>query len=167
MKEDQMEMHPCTMQHTMVSKRLYSCSWSRSQCDRTCTYFAAQLDNKKVAVLLLQKGPDPNVEGPNGWTPLHYAAQKNRKEVCQVAPRERSWSQCGRNRWKDTLVLCSSPYTSKDVADLLLLEKGADPDVEAQNRMAPLEYAVLHDNREVAGLLTDKGADPNLKGTDR
>ena len=56
---------------------------------------------------------------------------------------------------------------SKEVVELLL-KKGADPDLEAQqNKMTPLQCAVLHDNREVAGLLMGKGPDPNVKGTDR
>ena len=60
-------------------------------------------------------------------------------------------------------------YQQRCCRQLLLLEKEADPDVdlEAQNRMTPLQYAVLHDNREVAWLLTGKGADPNVKGTSR
>ncbi len=59
MWKEQMETHPYTMLHNMEAKRF-------------------------LQKRLLPKGADPNVEGPNRWTPLHYAAKNNSKEVVEL-----------------------------------------------------------------------------------
>ena len=35
-------------------------------------------ENAKAVGWLLRHGADPNVQSPQGWTPLHYAAERNR-----------------------------------------------------------------------------------------
>ena len=48
----------------------------------------------------------------------------------------------------------------------LLLEKGVDHNVKGTNGETPLHHAAQHGSKEVAQLLLEKKADPDMKGTE-
>ncbi len=86
----------------------------------------ASLDgNEKVALLLLDKGADPNLADENGFTPLHFCLFRGLTRLSRVQPR---------------------PYTPflnrPDMKDLLktLLAHGANPNAQVKRANAGNEF---------------------------
>jgi ankyrin repeat protein len=50
----------------------------------TSLHWAAVLNHKEVAELLITNGADVNVKDPGGFTPLHYAAGGGYKEIAEL-----------------------------------------------------------------------------------
>ena len=131
--------------------------------DATPLHFAASVE---VARLLIERGADPTARGGYGWTPLHAAAHgaRSRRDVARflaTLSNERS------------IHLACAMGDVQEVRALL----DADPSLihAKQERMSastlsvgdtPLHIAAALGEVEVATLLLDRGADPNVRSGD-
>eukprot|EP00808_Paulinella_micropora_P015281 g437.t1 len=106
---------------------------------------AARHGHLSIAIMLLEKKADPRIEatGNNGWQPLHIAAYYGHTRVAQA-------------------ILESAGKLEKEppnpLVNLLAKDRG-----ETQGD-SPIFMAVKGKREEVARLLMNAGADPNIKG---
>ena len=122
-----------------------------------------------VAALLLERGADPNYDGP-GYTPLHWTAGSWETELNGVngmrAPKDHEWHRM-RGVQEGKLELVKA-----------LLEHGADPNVLLEKNPSRYGFTVtstrpkgstayalaaLAGEADIMRLLVEHGADPSLK----
>jgi len=112
----------------------------------------------EASELLLGRGADPNAKDNSGRTLLHLAEELGRLGVVQrllgldvdVNPRDS----------RGLTPLAVAPLTGEDMIQLLL-EHGADPNVENHNGYSLLHVALEQRNLNVAHQLQSFGADIN------
>jgi ankyrin repeat protein len=129
----------------------------------------AAVDKGEVAAVrqLLQAGTPPNERGPGGWTALHRAAYRGKREITQVLLDAGARMNVKDNQGFTPLhwAVCESVLIpeAQDVAKLLVA-RGADINARDKEGSTPLFWAVWQGNRELADFLLAHGADPGIKG---
>ncbi|WP_342189704.1 ankyrin repeat domain-containing protein [Spiroplasma endosymbiont of Dilophus febrilis] len=122
----------------------------------------------QIVKLLIDNGADPNVLDCNNdfISPLHYAIIKNKKEVVEVLLKSKniknkinnkSYLNIGCLHW---ISLNSKNINNLEIAELLI-DNGADVNLQDENDATPLYYAISTNNKEMVQLLINKGA--NIK----
>ncbi|NRS49914.1 ankyrin repeat domain-containing protein [Brevibacillus sp. HB2.2] len=134
-------------------------SWSRFD---ALTFNVSALDNKIDKVkLYLKAGMDPNayIEGEVGRKsrPIHAAASNGHLEMAKLLLEHGANPNHLEGKYS-VITLAIDNY------DMLveLLKYGAEPDLNYQNYRSPLMHAVQDDRVDIAKLLLDHGANPNL-----
>jgi hypothetical protein len=119
----------------------------------------------QLADLLRHNGADPYVRGYMGMTPLHGAAFSGNLEVVRILIEYDPADINARDEDGSTpLLFASQCQDFKDGSVLqLLLEHGADVNVQDQIGWTPLHQASINGALEVVCLLLDHGADVELK----
>ncbi len=131
----------------------------------------ATTQNKPAAIAaLLRLGADPLAANRAGVTPLQIALRDSRDDVVAAfvgAKGESVATQVLAMRSVANLIESGMAGTIAKLIDLGALK----PDAGLENGMTPLETALLKRQEDVARVLIDKGADPNLtftvSGTER
>ncbi len=131
----------------------------------------ATTQNKSAAVAaLLKLGADPLAANRAGVTPLQIALRDSRDDAVAAflgAKGESVATQVLAVRGLTNLIELGMAGTISKLVDLGALK----PDAELDNGMTPLQAALLKRQEDVARVLIDKGADPNLtftvSGTER
>jgi ankyrin repeat protein len=124
---------------------------------------AATQGKADMAMQLLKAGADPNTVDKNGISPLMAACRWGHIEVVRLllgngATPDQPRSPKGRT----PLMVACSYYSGLSVIKLLV-EKGADINVKAQDGTTPLMLAARNAKYEVVEYLLSKGADPFQK----
>ena len=117
----------------------------------TPLHFAADFKKASITWLLLNAGADPNVTSSDGYTPLHYATA------------DLSLTPLG---YMGMAYHTTSVYQQLSVIRLLL-EYGADPNIQNGYGRTPLHHAASSGIIEIVKELLDYGADPNVPNNNR
>jgi cytohesin len=127
-------------------------------------YNAAKRDDIDNVVRALKHGADPNVRGPDGYTPLHIAAHENYPELAKVLIKYGAKVDL-KDRYGNTPLHVAAYTGSADVAKVLL-ESGANPNATNNGGHTPLHAAAYEGRLNVASLLLEHGADPCITNND-
>jgi len=112
----------------------------------TPLHSAALNGKSEVVKLLLEHGADPNIQNKDGMTPLHFATEYS---PWHFAARYSPWDSATERGYLRVVKL--------------LLEHGADPNIQNKDGMTPLHFATERGSPEVVKLLLEHGADPNIQ----
>ncbi len=130
--------------------------------DKSPLLCAVEIEGGQPGVeLLLAHKANVNVGRPNdGWTPLHEAAYRGRKEIAELLLKAGADVNAKSQGWITPLHVAVR-NNRQEVAELLLAYK-ADPNAKEENEgWTPLHYAVREGRRELVELLLANQADPN------
>ncbi len=149
-----------------------------ARCKDHCTplFLASYCGKLEIVRLLLDHGAEVSAETNNGDNPLHavtYGRQKSQEDGVRVARLllERGVNVNARRNDHCTPLLLASYHGKLEIVRLLL-DHGAEADVEADNGENPLHKVLCgkHDPREdgvrVARLLLERGVDVNVQRND-
>jgi len=114
-------------------------------------YNAAKRDDIDNVVRALKHGADPNVRGPDGYTPLHIAAHENYSELAKVLIKFGAKVDL-KDRYGNKPLHAAAYMGRLNVASLLL-EHGADPCITNKDGDIPLVTARKRRAEEVYILL--------------
>jgi len=116
-------------------------------------------DSIQTVERLIAGGTDVNASAPEGNTPLHIAASRNKIEIVRLLLAARAEINA---RTEDGWAPLHEAITaSKEVVDLLL-DNHADVNATSEYGYTPLHRAAANGKREVVRLLLQKGADTSL-----
>ena len=121
----------------------------------------AESGDRATAVRLLAKGADANITGPDGATPIMYAASNGDVELVRAlikaGARVNVRNQFGTSAITEAAIIGSAPVID------VLLKAGADPNTKNPEGETPLMAAARSGNIEAATLLLEARADVNAK----
>ena len=120
--------------------------------------YAAQKNLSKVAKLLLESGANPNLQSHSGETALFFNIVNGSAEIESLPLNSTKISKYG----GETALMYTIIYNSIDVAKLLL-ENGANPNLQNSGGDTPLIFASIMNNSKVLKMLLKYKADPNLE----
>lgn len=122
-------------------------------------HVAVRRGDIELVRLLMQFGADINIQGPNNWTPLHYAASADRDRI------ESFYAALPGSMQADCKVLAgianaveNSQLRSLDVA-AVLIELGAHINAVTRQGWTPLRLAELKNHPRMVALLRAHGSD--------
>lgn len=130
----------------------------------TPLFQAAEMSFSEGAKLLIRYGADPNLSaGPDSDTPLGLAVLEGQLELVQLFLTY--GGDPGRIMVNDNTVLVRAinRKTPRSVIELML-DYGSDPNGKNGEGTSPMVQAVSAQRLDIAQLLLDRGADPNLPG---
>ena len=99
----------------------------------------------------LLSGADVNAKNSQVWTPLHFAAEKNRVEMAVYLISQNADINMHSKPGGTPLHEAASSGSTEMTA--LLLAKGADKNISTNNGKTPLDYAIEMSNKSVVTLL--------------
>jgi len=122
---------------------------------------AAYTGNIEAVKQHLTAGTDVNAENLSNWTPLHYAAKEDHKEIAELLIA--NGADVNAKDDAGTAPLHRAAFRGHEEIAELLIAKGAD--VNARNNFnywTPLHWASDWGRKEIAELLIAAGADVTL-----
>ena len=123
---------------------------------------AAEAGDREVALRLLSaRGTDPNKPGPDGTTPIMYAASNGDVELVRALIRAGANAKL-KNQFGTTAITEAAIIGSAPIIDALL-KAGADPNTKNPEGETPLMAVARSGNVEAARLLLEARADVNAK----
>ena len=122
---------------------------------------ATERGDRTVALQLLAKGADPNAAGPDGTTPVMYAAAHDDvelvRELIKKGANVKATNQFGTSAITEAAIIGSAPIIDA------LLKAGADPNTKNPEGETPLMAVARSGKVEAAKLLLEARADINAK----
>lgn len=130
----------------------------------TPLYHAAERGFLEGAKMLTKYGADPNLSaGPEGDTPLALAAVGGKLELVQLLLMY--GGDPGRIMANgDTVLIRSISHKTPKAVIELMLNYGSDPNGKDGEGTSPMSKAISIQRLDLAQMLLDRGADPNLPG---
>lgn len=119
---------------------------------------AAKLGDAAEVAQLVRQGMDVNSSDPSGNTLLILATREEQPKVVSELLKQRGIKLNARNSAGDSALMLASLRGFSGIAQQLL-EAGATFDHPGWN---PLLYAAFEGHTQIAGLLLEKGANPNV-----
>jgi ankyrin repeat protein len=120
---------------------------------------AAERGDRAAALRLLAGGAKPNVPGPDGTTPIMWAAANDDVELVRALIKAgadvKARNQFGTSALTEAAIIGSSPVIGA------LLKAGADPNTKNPEGETPLMAVARSGKIEAAKLLLEAGADIN------
>jgi ankyrin repeat protein len=124
---------------------------------------AAEQDNRTAALRLLASGANPNTPGPDGTTPLMWAAAHADVDLVRALIRAKA-NVSAKNHFGTTALTEAAIIGSAPIIDALL-KAGADPNTKNPEGETPLMAVARSGKVEAAMRLLEAGADVNAKET--
>jgi uncharacterized protein len=126
---------------------------------------ALQQRSSEILSVLLERGADPNLQNPDGTTPLMQAAENNRFEIAKILL-EKNANPNILDKNGGTALRRALNLEFTQIAEVLL-EYGANPNLRDHNGRTPLHYNCGFgqgrvDKPEKVRLLLAHKADPNI-----
>lgn len=118
---------------------------------------AARKDFAKAAKLLLQKDHKPDVEAPNGFTPLHIAAKYGNLNVAGVLIQHGATIDYKTKNYVIAPLHVAAKYGNINIVTLLV-EKGSKVDIPNKDGLTPLHCAARDGHDAVVEYLISKKA---------
>jgi uncharacterized protein len=122
---------------------------------------AAEEGNRAVALRLLGKGANPNTPGPDGTTPVMWAAAHDDLDLVRALIRAganvKLQNQFGTSALTEAAIIGSAPIVDA------LLKAGADPNTRNPEGETPLMAVARSGKVDAARRLLEAGADVNAK----
>jgi len=129
----------------------------------TALHYAARHGHTKVMQILLEHGADPKLKGTGCGTPLQWAVRGGQnRSVKTLLDYGVNINQRGTGG-ETALAIAVSDYP--DIVSFLI-SLGADVNTRADNGCTPLHKAYWAENKQVARLLLERGADPAIQCND-
>ena len=117
---------------------------------------AAKAGDLAMVKALLKENPNLVLSKDNNdFTPLHYAANEDHKDVVELLLANKAEVDA-KEKNGFTPLHAVALFDHKDVAELLLTH-GADVNAKANDGSTPLHYAALYGHKDVAELLRQHG----------
>lgn len=127
--------------------------------------FAVGSSNADLVEFLLTHGADPNHQASDGTSPLFLAIRSDDPRIIRALIDHKADVNLRSLDGNTPLLALTSAETlntrDKDIA-LFLLQRGAYPNVTDKLGMSPLLYAVEKNQGELAKILLEFHADPNM-----
>src|SRR5688572_4455582 len=122
---------------------------------------AVERGDRAAALRLLATGADPNVAGPDGTTPVMWAAANDDLELVRALIKARAnvtlKNQLGTSALTEAAIVGSAPIVDA------LLKAGADPNTKNPEGETALMAVARAGKVEAAGRLLEAGADINAR----
>jgi ankyrin repeat protein len=122
---------------------------------------AAEQGDRATALRLLAKGANANGAGPDGTTPVMWAASNDDVELVRALVRAGAnvtlKNQFGTSALNEAAIVGSAPIVG------LLIKAGADPNTKNPEGETPLMAAARSGKVDAARVLLEAGADVNAK----
>ena len=120
---------------------------------------AGRVGDPTVAIWLLNRGANPNVQPMYRQTPLCNATGNEDMAMVEVLLERKADPnlQSSGDTISTPLLVCAKEHDDVMMA-VMLIEHGADPNFQADSRHTPLCEAVAHGNLAMVQLLVDRGA---------
>ena len=124
---------------------------------------AVERGDRAAVRLLLAKKADPNIAGPDGTTPIMFAAANDDLELVRTlinaGANVKAKNQFGTSALAEAAIIGSAPIIDA------LLKAGADPNTTNPEGETPLMAVARSGKAEAAKLLIEAGADVNARET--
>ncbi|GAB6022759.1 Ankyrin repeat domain-containing protein 44 [Chamberlinius hualienensis] len=104
--------------------------------------------------MLLNKNPDVNVKDINGSIVLHCVAQWKDVEIIESLKKYRLRAN-GANNIGITPLHAAAEFNNVAVANILIKDYGADPNVKDKGGRTPLHWAAVHNAKEMIRMLIE------------
>ena len=132
----------------------------------TPLHWAVWNENLAGVEALLATGADPMARTAKVWTPLHFAAKKNKSPGVIKALLAAGADLMARDKYKITPLHWAARNNENPAVVQALLAAGADPNARDKYKNTPLHDAVWNENPAVVQMvqaLLAAGADPNAR----
>jgi len=132
---------------------------------------AALKGHSDVAKILLKNGANANVKNHNSEAAIHFAVRENHQDI--VENLIDAGADMNLADWQKFTALHLTAKHNLPAMARMLIEKGADLNPQSKDKgyngygmWTPLAIACLRENEDVAKVLLDGGADPNIGSVD-
>jgi ankyrin repeat protein len=129
---------------------------------RTPLSWAAEMGNKALVKLLLEKGAQLDAKGINGQTPLSWAAEKGHEALVKLLLEEGAELEAKSSNGQTPLSWAVA--NGHEAVVKLLLKEGAELEAESNNGQTPLSWAAENGHKVVVKVLLERGAELEAKG---
>jgi len=129
----------------------------------TSLHIAVDHDDRPAVEVLLAHGADPNLATPDGRTPLHIAVSRGDLEIMRILLEKGANLQARASTGTPLFLAISS---EQKAAAVLLLHRGADPNISVARDVNALKLACLLGWADVVNLLLQKGASNSMGESD-
>ena len=123
---------------------------------------AVRMEEREMVEFLLARGANPNAQGSNGKSSLHYIYDKEDIEIAKLLL-DNNASPDIRNVWGNTPLHIAIFRGEDDTIAKLYISRGANVNIENDYLQTPIFNSVYQNKYDLTILMIKKGAKLNIK----